>query len=1031
MRRKPSAVTIAFLVLTAAPVPGAAANETTRTGASPLRLAARGRLGLSDPQLFYIDKEGKRAVPYSFEQAMPFSEGVAPVLLDRQWSYIDRSGDLKIGADYKLAKPFSEGMAAVKVDEDWGFIDRSGELKIQPRFAAVRPFHDGLAIAFVRKGSKEFQETPGDDLKTLLADPNRSNMQKALLAIAGSRKAGFIDRDGKFVIPPVYSSLMEFSDGLALARDKDGFVFLDKTGKVAIKPQCTRAESFSQGLAAIEVDKKWGFIDTSGRTVIKPRFEEAGSFEGELAPAKEGGKFGFIDRTGKWQIKPEYDMVWEGFRDGTAVVGRDVSPIPNSFADVTRFGDGYIITRKKGASDDFDESTTPLEPGYFAYPDLKFALLTREGKTLCKFEYEQIGRLADGLRSAKVDGSFGYIDNSGNLVIKPQYKWANDFSEGVALVREGASKSRNAERAETLLKHSVPSMVNDPELIEKDIAVADQVIVLDPGNTQALRDRGYLRCCLGQFDKSLEDFTRVIELCPTSKEGYYWRGHSYMQLEKYASALGDFLKASRLDTKDSRDPGIYAASAVAMLKLDKPDAALKAIDAAIKIVPDSYYKNIRAAILDRLGKPEEALKERWNGRLASNPFPWPTWPESQSDLEAERRKKEKAYEELKGKDNKEAFAFAATDLADSIDSLRRLKAREKKMLELEDLYRRSLSLREEALDAIGSGRPVNQGIARTLKADRANSMAQLSSWYAQAGRLEEADKLVSQALEQARDINDTIKIADYLNDLARINLTRKDNVRAQECLEESLKITDGATSNLMKIVRGQTLSTYAMLLSRTGQEAASQEKLEEASRLLKFGSGLAYMPSPPRAARDATASEMLELAIQCHGLFLLDTSRQFAMKAMELVESQEKKDHATKKRIDNFLKGSLPAEPVDLPLTKEFLVAQTAELAGDLLSAESFYNRCVEKESKFEPSYVALGRINRLTGSLSKAEKMVRKAIAINPNHVQAWLELSRINLERGRKRQALTAIEEALNIDPDNQMARFEKEKLEREATL
>ncbi|MGD9682345.1 MAG: WG repeat-containing protein [Candidatus Obscuribacterales bacterium] len=1029
MRRKRSAATLALLAMTVTlPAPAVAAGVAGDTGDSPVRLAARGRLGLSDPHLFYIDNQGKRAVPYSFEQAMPFSEGVAPVLLDQQWSYIDKSGDLKIGADYKLARPFSEGMAAVKVGEDWGFIDKSGELKIKPRFAAVRPFHDGLAIAFVRKGSKEFQETPGDDLKALLADPNRSNMQKALLAIAGSRKAGFIDREGKFVIQPLYSSLMEYSDGLALARDKDGFAFLDKTGKVAIKPQCTRAESFSQGLAAIEVDKKWGFIDTSGRTVIKPRFEEAGSFEGALAPAREDGKFGFIDRTGKWRIEPQFDMVWEGFRDGTAVVGKDVSPIKNSFADITRFGDGYIITRKKGASDDFDESTTPLLPGYFAYPDLKFALITRDGKELCKFEYEQIGRLADGLRSARVDGSFGYIDNSGNLVIKPQYKWANDFSEGIALVKEGSSKSRNAERAETLLKHSVPSLVNDPELIEKDIAVADQVIVLDPDNTQALRDRGYLRCCLGQFEKSLDDFSKVIELCPTSKEGYYWRGHSYMQLEKYASALGDFLKASRVDP---RDPRIYAASAVAMLKLDKPDAALKAINAAIKIVSDPYYKNIRADIYDRLGKPEQALKDRWSGRLASNPFPWPAWPESLSDLETETRKKEKAYEALKGKDNKDAFAFAATDLADAIDALRRLKAREKKMLELEDLYKRSLSLRQEALDAIVSTSPVNQGRARTLKADRANSMAQLSSWYSQAGRLEEADKLVNQALEQARDINDSIKIADYLNDLARIYLTRKDNVKAQECLEESLKITDGATSNLMKIVRGQTLSIYAMLLSRTGQESGSQSKLEEASQLLKFGSGLAYMPSPPRAARDATASDMLELAIQCHGLFLLDTSRQFARKAMELAESQETRDQGTKKRINNFLKGSLPAEPVDLPLTKEFLVAQTAELAGDLLSAESFYNRCVEKESKFEPSYVALGRINRLTGSLSKAEKMVKKAIAINPNHVQAWLELSRINLERGRKRQALTAIEEALNIDPDNQMARFEKEKLEREATL
>ncbi|MBX9693387.1 MAG: WG repeat-containing protein, partial [Cyanobacteria bacterium] len=62
--------------------------------------ATRGGHGASTsapPSLFYIDKKGTQAVPYSFHLARPVSEGLAPVLIDNQWGYIDKAGNLKIG----------------------------------------------------------------------------------------------------------------------------------------------------------------------------------------------------------------------------------------------------------------------------------------------------------------------------------------------------------------------------------------------------------------------------------------------------------------------------------------------------------------------------------------------------------------------------------------------------------------------------------------------------------------------------------------------------------------------------------------------------------------------------------------------------------------------------------------------------------------------------------------------------------------------------------------------------------------------
>src|ERR1041385_359923 len=41
------------------------------------------------------------------------------------------------------------------------------------------------------------------------------------------------------------------------------------------------------------------------------------------------------------------------------------------------------------------------------------------------------------LYPVRVDGKWGYIDNTGQLVIQPQYALADEFSNGLAMVQSG------------------------------------------------------------------------------------------------------------------------------------------------------------------------------------------------------------------------------------------------------------------------------------------------------------------------------------------------------------------------------------------------------------------------------------------------------------------------------------------------------------------------------------------------------------------------------------------------------------------
>ena len=53
------------------------------------------------------------------------------------------------------------------------------------------------------------------------------------MAIAGTGdRVGLIDRNGNYVAQPVYEHIREFSEGRAIASDKDGCVVLDESGRV-------------------------------------------------------------------------------------------------------------------------------------------------------------------------------------------------------------------------------------------------------------------------------------------------------------------------------------------------------------------------------------------------------------------------------------------------------------------------------------------------------------------------------------------------------------------------------------------------------------------------------------------------------------------------------------------------------------------------------------------------------------------------------------------------------------------------------
>ncbi len=98
-----------------------------------------------------IDKKGAYIAGPQFEDAaFMFSEGLLPVKIGGKWGYCNLDGKIVIRATYEAAWSFKNQRAAVKQNGVWGFINPKGQFVIRPQYEEVLSFSESLAAVRVR-----------------------------------------------------------------------------------------------------------------------------------------------------------------------------------------------------------------------------------------------------------------------------------------------------------------------------------------------------------------------------------------------------------------------------------------------------------------------------------------------------------------------------------------------------------------------------------------------------------------------------------------------------------------------------------------------------------------------------------------------------------------------------------------------------------------------------------------------------------------------------------------------------------------
>ncbi|PKL46142.1 MAG: hypothetical protein CVV42_17440 [Candidatus Riflebacteria bacterium HGW-Riflebacteria-2] len=370
----------------------------------------------------YIDATGTILFEIGYDDVSPFSEGLAAVrkydrnLKTDRYGFIDASGTLRIGLQFADAATFSEGLAAVRVGRLYGYIDQTGQMIIPPQFDRAFPFAGGLA-RIVIKGF-----------------------------------CGFIDKTGKQVIEPRFFRAGCFSEGLVPLATKDLFGYADQTGNFVIAPQFDDAKEFKDGLAPVKIGKKWKYIDQSGQPLSTEEYDEARPFSEGLAVVgvirtnfmdpRWGGysgtkmAYGFIDKTGQYVIQPKF-LGAESFSSGLSLVS---VPQGDWFGEVE---DAVFIDRsERQVGRRFLGAQSFINGMAFVKIDQnQSGFVDVTGKVLVRGKGSSLPHLSSTFRHGQKI-SYGFADQTGNLVIPQDFRRARSFSDGLAYVETIAKGKR-------------------------------------------------------------------------------------------------------------------------------------------------------------------------------------------------------------------------------------------------------------------------------------------------------------------------------------------------------------------------------------------------------------------------------------------------------------------------------------------------------------------------------------------------------------------------------------------------------------
>ncbi len=307
----------------------------------------------------YIDIAGKVIIAPEFDDCQDFSNGVAAVKVNDKWGYIDATGKVIITPSFDECRPFENNAAAAKKSGKWGVINKRGQSISGFIFDQIGEFSDGYAYA--NNGTIPYYVTTSGKAQKLSKDYRYGPFTEGLAPVMDKHKKkwGFINTKGQIVIEPIYDTVCNFSNSVALVKRKGEFHYItSKGGKKTLDVPSWQELKFVNGFAKIRKGRGFSFMN-SDYEILPILAKEATDFNenGTAVLLMFDNSVQYINRKGEVLIKGDYDRVGN-FNNGLAWVSKNnkfgyidmkgAIVIDTIFTSATDFNEGVAFVQNNG-----------------------------------------------------------------------------------------------------------------------------------------------------------------------------------------------------------------------------------------------------------------------------------------------------------------------------------------------------------------------------------------------------------------------------------------------------------------------------------------------------------------------------------------------------------------------------------------------------------------------------------------------------------------------------------------------------------
>ncbi len=337
----------------------------------------------------FIDGSGKLIISAIYDYVEEFNtNGLCVVELDKKLGIINKEGKSVIPCQYDLVKIVDSNIIMVKHKGIWELRNLNNELLVSDVGGNVKPIGRDFMI---------YEKVSGNGLahisKGKLTEPIYENFSFVdsydLIKINKvDGKAGFIDFNGKTVIPVEFDDVRALTKCFAVKKDKHWAIFT-KEGFALTEHKWDQIKEMFEDFITVFKNEKTDLFSLSANKVILDNYKTVKYFQqNNVIFSKTEGHFGLLDINGN-------------------VV------LPDSFHDIQQFN--ADIYRVQSAE------------------DLKWSLYNSGNQSPSILKLDYIGPLEGSIAKVSLDGLYGAINAKGEITLQIKYPVFNIENNNIKL----------------------------------------------------------------------------------------------------------------------------------------------------------------------------------------------------------------------------------------------------------------------------------------------------------------------------------------------------------------------------------------------------------------------------------------------------------------------------------------------------------------------------------------------------------------------------------------------------------------------